>query len=442
MNVVFTIQQILMGQPIYQDPSLPPYSITQYAPLYYYAAALPARLFGIAAGDVLAVSAVARGVSAAITAILALVCARFLDRRVGATKAVAFIAVVFILCATAKWYFAVRPDALATLFTILCFYVVAGGSSPRRVVIAAMLAVLAVFAKQTGVFAGITVVAFFTMRREWKALWIFAIAGLVGFIIATPVMLLTGPAIKANVIDGVNNGIAWRPALLLAYRPAFYWFAPLFALSFAAVPRLVRRNDSRPAQLIGVAIPISSALSMIAALKRGSAENYFNELVILSVFAFVAAYVRETKTWDRMIVGAFRGYVAALLLIRAGNQVYTIYLYHRASPETRLTSQIPAANYVRNHIDSGRYAIAFAVGLSNAFPERMILPEKALAPSAQQRHLVDYTHFSEDMRASRVQYAIVRNGEPLGPFLGESFERFRPVRKFEYYTVYELPPEN
>ena len=222
---------------------------------------------------------------------------------------------------------------------------------------------------------------------------------------------------------------------MLAYRPAFYWFAPLFALAFAALPRLFRASESPPSQLVAVAIVISFVMSVLAALKRGSAENYFNELLILSVFAVVAAYRLPV---DRLVVSALQVYVASVLLIRAGHQVYVTYLYHRVSPETRLTSQIPAVDYVRRNIDPGRYAIGFAVGLSNAFPEQMIMPEKALADAAQKRQLVDYSRLEADVRSGKVQYAIARKGEGLKPFLGLSFSRFKPARSFRYYTVYEL----
>jgi hypothetical protein len=185
-------------------------------------------------------------------------------------------------------------------------------------------------------------------------------------------------------------------------------------------------------------------MSVVTALKRGSAENYFNELVILSVFAFVAAYLpRRNEVKDDIsagwrIVAALQIYVAAFLLIRAGHQVYTTYLYHRISPETRLTSQIPPVDFVSHHIDSGRSVVGLAVGVSNIFPERMIVPEKDLADAAQRRRLVEYSSFARDVEAGRIEYAIARNGEPLHDFLRVSLDRFKPVRRFRYYTVYQF----
>ncbi len=443
MNVLFTVQQILMGHTIYNDPGAAPYAITQYAPLYYYAAALPLLLGKVRAGEVLTVAAVARGVSLTIAALLAFTCARFIRRRLDAPSTVTFVAVAFIICGTANWYFAVRPDGLSTLFTMLSFYFVSRDESGRATLTAAAVcAVAAIFAKQTGVFAVAVVILFLFLRGRRKDLGFTLLMMALTLLVGVTLMSLTGPAIKANIVDGINNGIAWRPALMLAYRPAFYWFAPVFALAFAALPRLFRESESPPSQLIAIAIVISFIMSVVAALKRGSAENYFNELLILCVFAFIAAYVQPVRqnrlSIDRLVFNAFQVYVASVLLIRAGHQVYVTYLYHRSSPETRLTSQIPAVDYVRRNIEPGRYAIGFAVGLSNALPEQMILPEKALADAAQKRKLVEYSRFEREVKSGKVQYVITRNGEPLRPFLNVSLDRFKPVRQFSYYTVYEL----
>lgn len=234
---------------------------------------------------------------------------------------------------------------------------------------------------------------------------------------------------------------------MLAYRPVFYWFAPLIAIALAGIPHLIRRTESRVLNLVGVALIISFCMSMVTALKRGSAENYFNEFVILCVFAFVAVFTvsaeaTEHRVSDPRLVSAFQLYVAAFLLIRAGHQVYTTYLYHRVSPETRLTSQIHPVRFVSQHLAPGRAALGFAVGLSNILPDRMIVPEKELADAAQGRNLVDYSKFRSDMATGRIQYIIVPGGMQPSKFLGADLSDFNPVRRFRFYTVFELvrPP--
>lgn len=446
MNVVFGVQQILLGHPLYQRPDIIPYAITQYSPIYYYLVALSSRLTGVGAGNVLAVSAIARAVSTGIAAALISICYLFLRRRCGALSREAFVSVAFILCGTANWYFAVRPDGLATLLTITAFFLVTSERlNLTRLFAVAMLTVSAVLAKQTGVFAATAIIAFFSFRREWKNLGLFLVMLAVMAVLGVGLLLLTGPAIRANIIDGVNNGISWRSALMMAYRPTYYWFAPLLACAFAAVPHLfrVRATGGRTANILGISLVLSLVMSVVSALKRGSAENYFNELVILSVFAFVMSYLSNKEVRAQFITmpqltAAFSIYLGTFFLIRAGHQVYTTYLYHRISPETRLTSQLPPANYVRTHITPGRYALGFAVGLSNAFPEGMIAPEKDLADAAQRRELVDYTNFANDLRSGRIQYAVFRNDEVPKSFLRLSLSSFKPVRKFRYYTVYEF----
>ncbi len=446
MNVVYTIQQILLGHPPYQPTGEAPYAITQYTPLYYYFSAAVAKSFGISGEDVIGVTRAARAFSVFVAVMLSVVCYRFLRSRVAAGGRVSLVATVFIMLATSHWYFGARPDGLATLFTILCFYFLTADnrSGTWPVVAAAFCAVAAVLSKQTGLFALLVGGVFLVSQRAWRSLAVASctvVAASIAVWLAAPV---TGSAIKANVIDGIDNGISMlQVSVLLAYGPFYYWFAPVIAASLAVVPWLVGRSTSGTARLLAIAVPLSFAVSMISALKTGSAENYFNEFIILGVLAVVCAFVsapegeRELRPAGRLAT-IVNVYLLLFLTVRTGHQVYTTYLYHRSDPQTRLPSQQPPAAWVRRHLEPGRHAIGFAVGLSNALPERMLLPHKELALHAFRRGLVDYSRFRQDVESGKVQFAIVRNGEPLPPYLDARFDNFQPVRRFRYYTVYSL----
>jgi hypothetical protein len=67
----------------------------------------------------------------------------------------------------------------------------------------------------------------------------------------------------------------------------------------------------------------------------------------------------------------------------------------------------------------------------------MIFPDQALADAAQRRELVDYSQFSRDLSAGRVQFIIMKNGEEPRQFLRHKLDGFVPLRRFAYYTVYE-----
>ena len=60
-NVIYTLQRILDGYPLYVDPAAPPYAITQYTPLYYYLCWGVGRLAGVDAANVHHVYVLSRG---------------------------------------------------------------------------------------------------------------------------------------------------------------------------------------------------------------------------------------------------------------------------------------------------------------------------------------------------------------------------------------------
>src|SRR5688500_4802425 len=234
MNVVYTIQQILLGQPPYQPTGDPPYAITKYTPLYYYSSAAIAKSFGISGDDVIGVTRAARAFSVFVAVTLAVVCYRFLRSRVAASGRVSLVATAFIMLATSHWYFGARPDGLATLFTIFCFYFLTAGERPEswRIAAAAFCAVAAVLSKQTGLFALLVGGVFLVSQRAWRSLAVATVtvvaASIAGWIVAP----VTGSAIRANVIDGIDNGISMlQVSVLLAYGTVYYWFAPAIARS-------------------------------------------------------------------------------------------------------------------------------------------------------------------------------------------------------------------
>ena len=62
-NIIYFVQRLLEGQPLYTDPELPPYAIAQYSPLYYYIVAGVSDLLGFSADDLLPLYMVSRSVS-------------------------------------------------------------------------------------------------------------------------------------------------------------------------------------------------------------------------------------------------------------------------------------------------------------------------------------------------------------------------------------------
>jgi hypothetical protein len=455
MNVVYTIQKIVLGNPLYMPPDAAPFDISQYTPLYYVMVAALAKVFRASGDDPIAVTRIARAFSLVVAAGIALAVYRFARTRLGATARTSIIASAFIVAATSPWYFGARVDGLATLFSLTAIFLVLKSvdQSARRsdalFVVGILFGLASVMTKQSNIGGLVTIAVFLVSTRNWSRIGVAgAIIAVVALLVALTLPLL-GSALRANLIDGVNNGITLRESLGLAYGPTFYWFAPLIAAALAVSWGWLTSRAAATERMVAIAVAVSFCLSMATAIKRGAAENYFNELIIFSTLAVVAGFFVPTdepgivSTLNSRITTAFFAYLIAFFGVRTAHEIYTTYLYHRSDVTTRLHSQKGPMHFVARTLEPGRTAIGFAVGLSNFLPERILLPQQEVAAISYWGKVFDYSRFRHAVETGNVQLVVVRKGERPVPWLGASFDDFVPLRQFRYYTVYTYrgPPQ-
>jgi hypothetical protein len=451
MNVVYTIQKIVLGNPLYTAPDRAPFDISQYTPLYYLIVAAFSKVVHASGNDPIAVARVARAFSTLVAAGIGVTAYRFSRAGLGATARTSTIATAFVIAATSPWYFGARVDGLATFFSLLAIFFVLKSvdDSVRRsdflFVIGILCALASILTKQSNISGLVIVTLFCVSTRSWARLRVAAATIAVVVLLVALAMPLLGTAFRANLIDGVNNGLTLRENLGLAYGPTFYWFAPLIAAGWAAALGLLLSRPTDAEKMVAIAVVVSFCLSMVTALKRGAAENYFNELIIFSTLAVVAGFFapnHERATGSPLsgrIATAFCIYLIALFGVRTAHEIYTTYLYHRVDVTTRLQSQKGPMDFVARTLEPGKTAVGFAVGLSNFLPERILLPQQEIAATSYWRKVFDYSRFKRAVETGNVQLVVVRKGEKPVPWLGASFDGFVPMREFRFYTVYAHP---
>ena len=114
-NVIFSIQQVLMGKPLYGNPSDFPFHIAQYSPLYYYLCAGVAKVFHLGAGDVYWLYVVGRGLSSLLEICRLGLLYGLLRREFGVGRRWSLVALGFVGISSAPWNFLARPDSLEAL---------------------------------------------------------------------------------------------------------------------------------------------------------------------------------------------------------------------------------------------------------------------------------------------------------------------------------------
>jgi hypothetical protein len=295
-NVVYSIIKLINGKQLYTDPTVPPYDVTQYAPLYYLLCAAAARLLGLGPNDVASISSLGRGLSAFCGVILFissyLFCARTLkaDRIVAAASS----SIAYVLCA--PWLYLARPDALYSLclFSSLALCYVAAGHGNRNssgvvpIAMSAILSALAVLSKQTGIQAFVAIVPFLAAMKEWRLAAIYlatSVAVLLLFFLSLRSLL--GPAILQNALGGIANDILPVAAFVRTFHPFFSQLGPFVAWSAAATVHWNFTGRDRGRGFMLWAFWLLFAFATVSGFRFGSDDHYYNECLL--IWAAVAA---------------------------------------------------------------------------------------------------------------------------------------------------------
>lgn len=171
-GVVDHVTRVLSGQPLYVKPSIE-FTPFIYTPLYYYIAAVVAKLFGNGFLPLRLVSFLA---SLGCFAVIYKFVQRETGGRVAGFIAVGVFAATYSL--TGTWFDVGRVDMLALFFVLTAFYVVRFYPSTKGFILAGVLASLSFFTKQSGLvaFAPILVYCFWVNRRAALALTLTLVA--------------------------------------------------------------------------------------------------------------------------------------------------------------------------------------------------------------------------------------------------------------------------
>ncbi len=244
-GVLEQVERVLRGQPIYVAPSLA-YVPFDYTPLYFYLAALPARLLG---PDFPALRLAALIASLGCLALIfALVWRETRDGAAGLFAACLFAGTYRL---SGAWFDIARPDSLFLLLVLAGIIAYRfGPRGARGGALAGALLALAFFAKQTAltVAAPIALHALLTDRRRFAGL-----AGTLAVLVGAGTWLLD--LLHGGWFRYYVFGVALGHSPELALVPQFWTrdlmahlpIAVLLAAFFLLVPRAVRIEGSGPA---------------------------------------------------------------------------------------------------------------------------------------------------------------------------------------------------
>lgn len=300
-------QDILEGRSLYdRDRWLqPPYSINLYGPVYYSLGASVASVMGGGA------SLIPGRLLTVLSLLLALAASWQLQRRLlGFDRVTALLGVLLPVGLLPVVVFGAqyRVDT----FAIACglWGLVVGASGGRRVYLAPLFFVVAVYTKPTAIAAALALFVWLLFRRRWRDVVIISVGCLMlGGVTLVVLQMLTDGAFVRSVFG--FNALPFAVGGLI--RAAQYGFSGgLVALGAGVAVSML--TDRSPAARLTAGYMLVALLFALATVGRvGANFNYFIEpgLMVGPVLAF--AWHRALRADDRRVMGTAAAIGLAML---------------------------------------------------------------------------------------------------------------------------------
>lgn len=426
-NVIYNVQCLLNGTPLYTSPSTPPFSITQYTPLYYYINALTARITGLGPDDVRDLYIIGRIWNILYNLGTAWVIFQIASGIFGLSRLRSWILCVASFGLMYDLNFAVRPDSLCDMLgaaSIYCFLRnQAGPRSFTLLALAVLLSALATFSKQSGIQVILIYGAFCLLTREWRTLISTILLSVVIYGAMLGWCLLKYPSYLENVVGGVANGISLSRYFnwIIFNKHIIITVWPLTAL----VIYLCIRNRTSFTQHGSLVLLASFAVGTLAfatatAVKSGASAQYyvlFVNLAMVLVMIGLSHYHYGLQPYQAYLLLSVAYFVHANWALIQANSVKSI-------SEKRRKAASMAASFIEE-ADSGRSGGYVLVDMSEASgnyaPDREglnnILFRNCLVPqmdimefSTVPVKVFGYAGLNSMLRAGKIRY-IIENGE-------------------------------
>ena len=470
-NVIYSLQRVLGGYPLYIDPAVAPYSITQYTPLYYYLCWTIGKLFQVDPTNVYQVYILCRSVSLVLNLLFAGVAFFILRKIFRVSKPLSFIALVYAFVYLDEESFS-RPDSLynlmvlATIGLFLKLLTKKGQQQSQLYLISASaLSVASIFAKQSAIYMPVLLLfflLFYVKNTRWTLISLLTMSGTFGVL-----LLMSGGgniyAFLQNTVQGVNNGasLAWFAKRIMVEHFQKERFINILGL-FTGIYYLARgKNDTL--RFLGLCILGSFTFAVLTSTKIGAAPNYFTEFIVLTVIA-VIVFITTHDPLFRKSKGAQKAWVVSyrplfyLLLVAftlpprfAGkymkkvlevevlgeqgyidNQIIADYLYKEEELEPN--DQVLVTTHVQDYLNKFLY-------------KNVVFPQKEIV-KANPPDVYDYSSFEEGVRQGTVGYIVASLSEghvdtvaqPAKikyDFIGVNFSPYTPIKRLGDYIIFK-----
>lgn len=464
LNVVYGIQRILLGQPLYQDPAAGSFAVIQYTPLYYYFVASIGRLAGIKALDVQSVFELCR-IIALIFNLLTIVLCTFIIRSMGFSwaKSVVF-SLPLLLVLTSHYY--TRGDSMHLFLFVAAIWAYLHYSkkgSILYIVLAALLTAVCILVKQSGLLClGITGCCMIFVERRYLPAIIYAtltviFSGLIAVIFIGPGDL---HLFYLNAWLGLKNGIDLSFLYSMFISQFYLDLIPFYLLGGMMAWFALEKIQNKTYQILAAGTVLSFLFAVFTGLKKGSSNNYFTEflnMVLLALPIFLQ-YVSEQKSSFRIakfriLIYSFSLIAFVILITSKTVGFFSVVYIEKGFKNNRdeYKRDVLLYDYFKKslHIQPGE-KIFFTERrfLDNLFIEYALMPTKDVTSMVYlaNKTTYDYTGFIKGMNTGMIRYIVAdeqRNDINICsdslPFVQFDTLKFKVIAKVSGYCIYQFP---
>jgi hypothetical protein len=473
-NVVYSIQMFLHNGNLYASPALPPFSITQYTPLYYLLCGWVARLFHLdPSADIHRLYMIGRSLDLLFNFVTAFFIYRTARRifRITAQSAVILFFISFIFSFTHN--FAVRPDSLQDALSVSSIYFFLlyqeSDKSMRNLFgflfPAVLLSALSVFSKQSGIQLIFLFGGFSVLIMDWRSIGRILLLSVVvygGFW-----MLVTHEYLyfAANTIGGIANGLSLENFIKYVIgKPLF--LVSILPLILISAYRILRKNEifkgPLTSRFLAVAVIGTFLFATVTALKMGSTVQYyvlFLNMALLFIFkTFFGQPPAEASRPDgpasRNAICIFF-YCCLTMLIYTAYDFKQNYIFNHEPRQAELRAGAEdMAVFIRGQLAASEDKYVFANlptdykgysrhGINNILFASCLFPQlEILEFSAGPLKIIGYERFEQDLQNGKIEF-IIESSPAYGFAVSKNLEalkkdHYRLWREMNGYRIYKF----
>ena len=446
---LYTIQRVLAGYPVYENPVLPPFSITQKTPLYHYLCLLVGRLAGVNPGHPYEVMLLNRFVSLGLSLCTLLLAYRIQVRVLDTPARIALAASALAFICFEPHMFC-RPDSLysflflAAIGSFLAHLRWEGRGVGLYFYLAAGLSVLVVFAKQSGIVLPpllLGYLAFAEKSRRKAAEGAVIMLGAFVFLF----LLLKGQSAAifiANTYKGLQNGIDldWFHQFIFSQSYHRFGIAMAVGLFMAAVWLWIKPAGGLR-RFLGWALLGTFFFANITGLKSGSTPSYFTEFVNLTLIAAPLFY-RE-RGGASLHLKAF-SFLLALLLLIANLSDKNLFAPFTQQDKGQFAAAAEARRYVKDELGlpEGAYILTDEPLIRLYFYENVLFPQYDIVYCyAYPLKVYDYSSFYGLVQEGKAPYLITSHTPAELEFFGLDTGNYHYFGAKAGYRIYKYTPQ-